>query len=164
MSVSEWFSSQNWSGEEYALQLKVSPKSAEIIASIPIEEELPPSCMAISLPSSYPFQPAIVTGRHRVAVDDKKWKSWMITIQGVIMFSNGSLIDGVMAFRKNVQGALKGQGECAICYSVISTDMQTANRRCSTCKNTFHSDCLYRWFKSSNASTCPLCRTSFHYS
>ncbi|KAK2810085.1 hypothetical protein FQN50_003279 [Emmonsiellopsis sp. PD_5] len=163
-SVTEWFSAQDFTGEEQPLQVKVSPRTAEIIASIEVDEESPPTSVAISLPPTYPLQQAVVDGRARVAVDEKKWRSWLLTIQGVIMFSNGNLIDGLLAFRKNVQGALKGQTECAICYSVISTNMQTPNKKCATCKNTFHSDCLFRWFKSSNASSCPLCRNNFPYS
>ncbi|PGH37091.1 hypothetical protein GX50_00074 [[Emmonsia] crescens] len=163
-SVSEWFSAQNFTGQEQPLQVKVSHRTAEIIASIDVDEDSPPTSVAISLPSTYPLQQAVVEGRARVAVDEKKWRSWLLTIQGVIMFSNGNLVDGLLAFRRNVQGALKGQSECAICYSVISTNMQTPNKRCATCKNTFHSDCLFRWFKSSNASSCPLCRNNFPYS
>ncbi|THD00457.1 hypothetical protein EYZ11_000021 [Aspergillus tanneri] len=147
--VSEWMSTQD-PDEERALTVKISHKTAEIIASIPVDEESPPVALSISLPPAYPLHPAVVVGRSRVLVDEKKWKNWLLVIQGVIMFSNGSLVDGLLAFRKNVQGALKGQSECAICYSVISTDMQTPNKRCATCKNTFHSVCLYRWFKSSN--------------
>jgi hypothetical protein len=160
--VDEWMATQD-PNEERALSVKISPKTAEIIASIPVDEESPPVALSISLPPAYPLQPALVVGRSRVLVDERKWKSWLLTIQGVIMFSNGNLVDGLMAFRKNVQGALKGQSECAICYSVISTDMQTPNKRCATCKNTFHSVCLFRWFKSSNQSTCPLCRNNFVY-
>ncbi|WEW54912.1 hypothetical protein PRK78_000339 [Emydomyces testavorans] len=163
-NVGEWFTSQDWTNEEQALQVKVSYKAAEIVASIEIDEDSPSTSITISLPPTYPLQQAVVTGGCRVAVDEKKWKSWLMAIQGVIMFSNGSLIDGLRAFRKNVQGALKGQGECAICYSVISTNMQTPNKKCATCKNTFHSDCLFRWFKSSNSSSCPLCRNNFLYS
>lgn len=160
--VSEWDSTQD-SHEERALTVKISPKTGEIIASILVDEESPPVAISIFLPPAYPLQPAMVVGRSRVLVDEKKWKSWLLTIQGVIMFANGNLVDGLLAFRRNVQGALKGQNECAICYSVISTDMQTPNKRCATCKNTFHSVCLFRWFKSSNQSTCPLCRNSFVY-
>ncbi|KAE8153907.1 hypothetical protein BDV25DRAFT_9793 [Aspergillus avenaceus] len=160
--VTEWTSTQD-PNEERALTVKTSPKTAEIVASIPVDEESPPVALSISLPAAYPLQPALVVGRSRVLVDEKKWKNWLLTIQGVIMFANGSLVDGLLAFRKNVQGALKGQSECAICYSVISTDMQTPNKRCATCKNTFHSVCLFRWFKSSNQSTCPLCRNNFVY-
>ncbi|KAL3468044.1 hypothetical protein BJX64DRAFT_83512 [Aspergillus heterothallicus] len=160
--VTQWMSTLD-PDEERALNIKVASKTAEIIASIPIDEESPPVSVSISLPPAYPLHPALVVGRSRVLVDERKWKSWLLTIQGVIMFSNGALEDGLLAFRKNVQGAMKGQSECAICYSVISTDMQTPNKRCATCKNAFHSVCLYRWFKSSNQSTCPLCRNHFSF-
>ncbi|OJK04706.1 hypothetical protein ASPACDRAFT_109498 [Aspergillus aculeatus ATCC 16872] len=160
--VTEWTQTQD-PNEERALQVKIAPKTAEIIASIPVDEDSPPVSLSISLPPAYPLQPALVVGRSRVLVDERKWKNWLTTIQGVIMFANGNMVDGLLAFRKNVQGALKGQSECAICYSVISTDMQTPNKRCATCKNTFHSVCLFRWFKSSNQSTCPLCRNNFVY-
>lgn len=161
--MSEWIATQS-ADEELPMEVKVSSKSSELIASIEVDEESPPISLAISLPPAYPLQPALVVGRHRVAVDEKKWRSWLLTIQGVIMFSNGDLVDGLLAFRKNVQGALKGQSECAICYSIISADMQTPNKKCGTCKNTFHSSCLFRWFKSSNSSGCPLCRNNFIYS
>ncbi|RAL17076.1 ubiquitin-protein ligase RKR1 [Aspergillus homomorphus CBS 101889] len=160
--VTAWTLTQD-PNEERALQVKISPKTAEIIASIPVDEDSPPVSLSISLPPAYPLQPALVVGRSRVLVDERKWRNWLTTIQGVIMFANGSMVDGLLAFRKNVQGALKGQSECAICYSVISTDMQTPNKKCATCKNTFHSVCLFRWFKSSNQSTCPLCRNNFVY-
>ncbi|KAN0079467.1 hypothetical protein V8E54_004681 [Elaphomyces granulatus] len=160
ISVSEWIGGQDPT-EERPLSVKVSPKAAEIIADISVDEESPPVAIAINLPPEYPLQPALVTGRTRVLVDEKTWRSWLLIIQGAIMFSNGNLIDGLLVFRRNVHGALKGQSECAICYSVVSTDMQTANKRCATCKNTFHSVCLYRWFKSSNQNTCPLCRNNF---
>ncbi|KAF3898560.1 Zinc finger, RING-CH-type [Trichophyton interdigitale] len=163
-SVSDWYSGQDWDSEDHALEVKVSSKAAEIIGSIEIDEESPPTSIAISLPPTYPLHQATVSGRSRVAVDEKKWKSWLLVIQGVILFSNGNLMDGLMAFRRNVQGALKGQGECPICCSIISANMQTPNKKCGTCKNTFHSDCLFRWFRSSNSSSCPLCRNSFLYS
>ncbi|KAJ5131164.1 Zinc finger RING-CH-type [Penicillium bovifimosum] len=161
-SVTDWIATQD-ANEERALDVKISPKTGEIIASILVDEESPPVAISITLPPAYPLQSALVVGRSRVLVDEKKWKSWLLIIQGVIMFANGNLVDGLLAFRKNVQGALKGHSECAICYSVISTDMQTPNKRCATCKNCFHSVCLFRWFKSSNQSTCPLCRNNFVY-
>ncbi|OJD26972.1 hypothetical protein ACJ73_01642 [Blastomyces percursus] len=125
-SVNEWFSAQNFGGEDQPLQIKVSHRTAEIIASVDVDEDSPPTSVAISLPSTYPLQQAGVEGRARVAVDEKKWRSWLLTIQGVIMFSNGNLIDGLLAFRRNVQGALKGQSECAICYSNHHTTSMSA--------------------------------------
>lgn len=68
-----------------------------------------------------------------------------------------------MTFRRNVVGAMKGQSECAICYSIISTDKRMPDKRCQTCKNLFHRTCLYKWFQSSNQNTCPLCRNPIDY-
>ncbi len=162
----------------------------------------------------------------------------------LVKIKNGSIIDGLTTWRKNVTGALKGQTECAICYSIISADRQLPSKRCNTCKNLFHAGmfllfsplqspsisslrlvsipstdkvnpigrrsvksvmveavsfdklrwmeygldwngatidwltdwwwlmliicgdntgCLYKWFKSSNSSSCPLCRNAFTY-
>ena len=158
--VSEWASTQD--AEDRPVTVKTSPRGSELVASIAIDEESPPISLAISLPGAYPLEQAVVTSRNRVGVSEKKWQSWLRTFQ-VIIFSTGSLIEGVVAFRRNVQGALKGQSECAVCYSIIGTDMQTPNKKCGTCKNNFHSTCLFRWFKSSNSSSCPLCRNNFSY-
>jgi hypothetical protein len=43
---------------------------------------------------------------HRLFGVCMKWKSWLLTIQGVIMFANGNLVDGLLAFRRNVQGGI----------------------------------------------------------
>jgi E3 ubiquitin-protein ligase listerin len=161
-TVSEWLTTQD-SSEDRALTLKINSRASELVASILIDPESHPISLCITLPPTYPFANALVTSCTRVGVSEQKWQSWLRTIQGIIMFSNGSLIDGLLAFRRNVQGALKGQSECAICYSVIGTDMKTPDKKCATCKNTFHSVCLFRWFRSSNSSSCPLCRNAFHY-
>ena len=159
-TVSAWAATQD--AVERPVTVKGSPRGSELVASITIDEESPPISLVISLQGAYPLEPATVSSRNRVGVSDKNWQSWIRTFQ-VIIFTTGSLIEGLVAFRRNVQGALKGQSECAICYSIIGTDMQTPNKKCGTCKNNFHSPCLFRWFKSSNSSSCPLCRNNFNY-
>ena len=161
-SATTWSSTQDQSPTERPIKLTTSPKSNELTAKISIDDESPPISLSISLPGSFPLDQAIVTSRSRVGVSEKNWQSWLRTIQ-IIIFSTGSLVEGLVAFRRNVQGALKGQSECAICYSIIGTDMTTPSKRCGTCKNNFHSGCLFRWFKSSNSSSCPLCRNNFNY-
>ncbi len=76
-----------------------------------------------------------------------------MTTQGVVTFTNGSIVDGLAAFRRNVVGALKGQTECAICYSIVSSDKRMPDKKCGTCKNLFHRTCPYRWFQTSNQNT-----------
>ncbi|KIW66293.1 hypothetical protein PV04_08490 [Phialophora macrospora] len=161
-TVSRWVQSQSQDEGDSPLTIKTSLSGAETVASIAVDPESPPISLAISLPKSYPLDSPSVFPRTRVGVSEKNWQSWLRTIQ-IIIFSTGSIIEGLIAFRRNVQGALKGQSECAICYSIIGTDMQIPNKRCGTCRNTFHGACLFRWFKSSNSSSCPLCRNNFNY-
>lgn len=165
-TISDWAPSQ--ATADQPITIKTSLPAREILASIPIDEQT--MTIAIHLPKSYPLARAEVTSVHRVGVAEKKWNFWLINAQGVINFSSGgagegnAIIDGLMAWRKNVTATMKGQTECAICYSVVGADRQLPNKKCQTCKNTFHSACLFRWFKSSNSSSCPLCRNAFHYS
>jgi len=160
-SVSEWSNTAGSDPEYENFSVKVSSRSKEVNVSYLVDEQI--MAIVVRLPDEYPLQGAKVDGISRVAVDEKRWQSWLRNCQGVITFSNGNLIDGLSSWRKNVTGALKGQTECAICYSIISSDKQLPSKRCGTCKNLFHSSCLFKWFKSSNASSCPLCRNAFNY-
>lgn len=182
-SVAEWSSTSAKDDPDYEnLTVKVSMRSREVNVGYLVDEQT--MAIVVRLPEDYPLTGAKVEGVNRVAVDEKKWQSWLRNCQGVITFSvstsdtvpghpmmfmltrrsqNGNLVDGLSTWRRNVTGALKGQTECAICYSIISGDKQLPSKRCSTCKNLFHSSCLFKWFKTSNASTCPLCRNPFNY-
>jgi hypothetical protein len=52
--------------------------------------------------------------------------------------------------------------ECPICYQIVhGTTRQLPRLACRTCNNKFHAACLYKWFSSSQKSTCPLCQTTF---
>jgi len=159
-TVTDWASSQD--KDDRPVEIKASPRASEVMASIQVDPDSPPISLSISLPPAYPLESPVVTSRNRVGVSEKNWQSWLRTFQ-IIIFSSGSIIEGLIAFRRNVQGALKGQSECAICYSIIGTDMQTPSKKCGTCKNMFHGVCLFKWFKSSNSSSCPLCRNNFNY-
>ncbi|KAI9706137.1 MAG: hypothetical protein M1836_005543 [Candelina mexicana] len=157
-NVSEWAPTQE---DEDKILVKISNKAKEVSVAYEVDEQA--MQILIRLPGAYPLHLATVEGVHRVGVTERQWRSWLIITQGVIAFSNGNLIDGLLTWRRNIRGALKGQTECSICYSIISADKQLPTKRCGTCKNMFHSDCLYKWFKSSNGSTCPLCRNQFNY-
>ncbi|TGO36504.1 hypothetical protein BHYA_0123g00320 [Botrytis hyacinthi] len=160
--IDEWATSKEAKeGGEKELEIKTSKGARSIFASYEIDDTS--IQIAIRFPSNYPFYNIKVEGINRVAVPEKKWRSWLLIVQGAITFSNGSLIDGLTTFRRNVEGSLKGHTECAICYSIISSDKKTPDKKCGTCKNTFHGQCLFKWFASSNQSSCPLCRCAFNY-
>ncbi|KAF7561929.1 hypothetical protein G7046_g2214 [Stylonectria norvegica] len=159
---------QTWAGsqeapaaDEQELVIKVAKAAREVTAGYEVDESH--ASIVIKIPPSYPIEGVTVASLNRVAVSEKKWQSWIMTTQGVITFSNGSIIDGLQVFKRNIVGALKGQSECAICYSIISTDKRMPDKRCTTCKNLFHRTCLYKWFQSSNQNTCPLCRNPIDY-
>ncbi|KAI1416842.1 hypothetical protein F5Y13DRAFT_204219 [Hypoxylon sp. FL1857] len=160
--VSDWNATQEPPAEdEKELIVKVSRPAREITAGYEVDELQ--ASIAIRIPQDYPLEGVTVSGINRVAVNERKWQSWILTTQGVITFSGGSIIDGLTTFRRNIVGAMKGQTECAICYSIISSDKKTPDKRCQTCRNLFHRTCLYKWFQSSNQNTCPLCRNPIDY-
>ncbi|KAF5644121.1 e3 ubiquitin ligase listerin [Fusarium sp. NRRL 25303] len=160
--VQKWADSQEPPAmDEKELVVRVARSSREIIAGYEVDEDQ--AAIAIKIPQNYPIENVSVQSLNRVAVNEKKWQSWIMTTQGVITFSNGNIIDGLQVFKRNILGALKGQTECAICYSIISTDKRMPDKRCTTCKNLFHRTCLYKWFQSSNQNTCPLCRNPIDY-
>ncbi|ODV82707.1 hypothetical protein CANARDRAFT_30626 [[Candida] arabinofermentans NRRL YB-2248] len=120
--------------------------------------------MGISLPSNYPLSRISINGVSRLGVDEKKWKSWILSCQYVINIQNGTILEAIQHFKNNVKNNFADYDDCAICYSVLhAIDHSTPNKVCSTCKHNFHSACLYRWFKSSGSSTCPLCRSKFQF-
>lgn len=146
---------------EKELIVKVSRKAREVYAGYEVDDML--MQIVIKLPPAYPLDGVKVEGVTRVAVSQQKWTGWLMNTQGAITFSNGSITDSLLIFRKNVIGALKGKAECAICYSLISSDKKMPDKGCHTCKNLFHAGCLFKWFATSNQSTCPLCRNPFNY-
>ncbi|KAK2527212.1 Ltn1 [Columba guinea] len=76
--------------------------------------------------------------------------------------TNGSIMEGLSLWKNNVDKRFEGVEDCMICYSVIhSSNYSLPKKACRTCKKKFHSACLYKWFTSSNKSTCPLCRETF---
>lgn len=160
--VQEWTdSAESNSTDEERLTIKISKTAKEVTAGYEIDDAQ--AAMVMKFPASFPIEGITVTGPRRVAVSEKKWKSWIMITQGVITFANGNIIDGLRVLRRNVTGALKGHTECAICYAVLSPDQHVPNKQCHTCKNLFHKWCLFKWFQTSSQNTCPLCRNPIGY-
>ncbi|KOS20375.1 E3 ubiquitin-protein ligase listerin [Escovopsis weberi] len=160
--VQAWGEQQEPLGaEDPELTVRVLKNAREVTASYAIDEA--EACIALKIPSSFPLDGVAVSSVSRVGVRERRWQSWITITQGAIAFSGGNVIDGLQVFKRNMCGALRGQSECAICYSIISTDKRMPDKRCGTCKNLFHRSCLYKWFQTSNQNTCPLCRNPIEY-
>lgn len=119
--------------------------------------------MVIKIPANFPLESVSVEGPKRIGLKENQWKAWLLSAQRVISLTNGSIIEAIEVFKKNVDLHFSGFEECAICYSILHQDHSLPSKNCSTCNNKFHSACLYKWFKSSGSSTCPLCRSTFNF-
>lgn len=115
----------------------------------------------ILLPTSYPLTIPQIESIKRVAVPEKRWRSWLVAAQGLV--ARNRRADSVCAqILGNVGAHFAGVEDCAICYSAVGVlDNSLPTKQCKTCKNKFHRMCLYKWFSTSNQSSCPLCRNLF---
>ncbi len=118
--------------------------------------------LVIKLPHNYPLGIVEVSSIKRLGVSESEWRNWLLQLTTYLTHQNGSIIQGLHIWKRNVDKKFNGVEECTICYSVIhSTNYQLPKMKCRTCKKLFHSVCLYKWFESSSKSSCPLCRNLF---
>ncbi|KAJ3354189.1 hypothetical protein GGF32_002659 [Allomyces javanicus] len=145
---------------DLSVKVQRSPSGAQVTAVYAIEDaEL---ALQVTLPSTYPLRNVEVSGGDRVAVSESKWRAWLLSCKSILAVQNASIADALAIFLRNIQLHLQGVAECAICYSIVSLgDKSLPTKPCRTCKHKFHGSCLYKWFKSSPQSTCPLCRSMF---
>jgi hypothetical protein len=165
--VASWARTQDTahtSEEPPPLEITINHQASELKAAYSMDDDGQSAIIVVALPSTFPLHNAKVTSPSKsMAVDERRWNSWLLNSQAIIAVSGNSIVDGLLAWRRNVFGALKGQTECAICYAVVGEDGRVPSKKCRTCKNSFHGSCLFKWFKSSNGTSCPLCRESFNY-
>lgn len=145
-----------------SLTIKINTIIHEIKASYLIDEQKLE--ILFKLPSNYPLTNVQVHGVSRVGINEQKWKSWILSTQRVITGMNGSVMDSLELFTKNVNLQFSGFEECAICYSILhAVDRKLPTKTCPTCNNKFHGACLYKWFRSSGNNTCPMCRSEIPF-
>lgn len=65
--------------------MKVRRNASEVVAGYEVDEVM--ASISIRIPAAYPLEPVSVTSVNRVAVNDKKWQSWIMVTQSIITFS-----------------------------------------------------------------------------
>ncbi|XP_075053231.1 E3 ubiquitin-protein ligase listerin [Mixophyes fleayi] len=164
--VSGVLSSQEISSVQHSTQVfdgmtvKARPTTREVIATYSVDD----ICieLIIQLPQNYPLGSIIVESGRRVGVAVQQWRNWMLQLNTYLTHQNGSIMEGLALWKNNVDKRFEGVEDCMICFSVIhGSNYSLPRKACRTCKKKFHSECLYKWFTSSNKSTCPLCRETF---
>ncbi|KAJ2615859.1 hypothetical protein H4S08_001053 [Coemansia sp. RSA 1365] len=117
--------------------------------------------LALRLPSTYPLAPAALDAVRRVAVSEKRWRAWAVATHALLA-RNADAGAACALLVRNIGAHFAGVEDCSICYSAVGAlDNSLPTKKCRTCKNKFHRMCLFKWFSTSNQSTCPLCRNLF---
>jgi hypothetical protein len=106
-TVTEWVASGYGDDAEpdsdaEAFKVKVSRTAKEVTASYDVDEQT--MQIVIRLPPVYPLLQATVESIHRVGVDEKRWRSWLINTQGVIQFSVGHPQSAIRSAVVHVRG------------------------------------------------------------
>ncbi|XP_053685339.1 E3 ubiquitin-protein ligase listerin [Sabethes cyaneus] len=141
------------------MQIKVHAAARQVMAVYSIDEAKVE--LHITLPSNFPLGAVNVEGGRQIG---GRLQSRQVVMQLSIFLThqNGSIWDGLSLWKRNLDRKFEGVEECYVCYSVIHQDTcQLPKLSCKTCKKKFHGPCLYRWFSTSNKSTCPICRNIF---
>ncbi|CAL1573458.1 unnamed protein product [Knipowitschia caucasica] len=142
------------------MTVKARSAAREVIATYCVDD----ICieLVIQLPQNYPLGSITVESGKRVGVSVQQWRNWMLQLSTYLTHQNGSIMEGLALWKNNVDKRFEGIEDCMICFSVIhGSNYSLPKKACRTCKKKFHSACLYKWFTSSNKSTCPLCRETF---
>ncbi|XP_068600675.1 E3 ubiquitin-protein ligase listerin [Brachionichthys hirsutus] len=143
-----------------SMTVKARSAAREVIATYSVDDIFIE--LVIQLPQNYPLGAIAVESGRRVGVAVQQWRNWMLQLSTYLTHQNGSIMEGLALWKNNVDKRFEGIEDCMICFSVIhGSNYSLPKKGCRTCKKKFHSACLYKWFTSSNKSTCPLCRESF---
>lgn len=117
--------------------------------------------LTIKLPINYPLGSIQIDCGKRVGVTELEWRTWLLQLTKSLSHQNGPILDGIKMWRKNIDKRFEGVEECMICFSILLSNNQLPKKKCQACTKMFHNLCLYKWFKSSGNSTCPLCRNTW---
>ncbi|XP_030060139.1 E3 ubiquitin-protein ligase listerin [Microcaecilia unicolor] len=142
------------------MTVKARSAAREVIATYSVDDIFIE--LIIQLPPNYPLGSIAVESGKRVGVAVQQWRNWTLQLSTYLTHQNGSIMEGLALWKNNVDKRFEGVEDCMICFSVIhGSNYSLPKKACRTCKKKFHSACLYKWFTSSNKSTCPLCRETF---
>lgn len=138
--------------------VKANPLTRQVEA-IYIEDEVQLG-INLNLPNSYPLRSVEVTCKKKIGVKEAQWRQWILSMHTLLLTQDASILDAVLLWKNSMDKLFEGVESCLICFSVLQMSNNSLPRlACKTCKNKFHSACLYKWFNTSHKSNCPHCQT-----
>lgn len=137
----------------------VHPTAREIVAVYTIEESSME--LIIQLPPNHPLG-LVKVDSGKCMVSTAQTRQWLLQLAIFLTHQNGSIWDGLVLWKSSLDKRFEGVEECYICFAILhNPSHQLPKLSCHTCRKKFHSHCLYKWFTTSNKSTCPICRNTF---
>lgn len=135
-------------------------RRARQLTALYTKEELATELMLV-FPDSYPLRSATVDNQIVSGVPQKRQRNWMLATKHILDSNDGAHV-ALRTWAMNLTTFFTGVEDCPICYSMIHPATQSIPRKaCPTCKYKFHAECIYKWFRTSNKATCPLCQSPF---
>eukprot|EP00795_Rhopilema_esculentum_P017589 gene17589-9227_t len=125
------------------MAIKTRPAAREVVALYTVEEismEL-----VVKMSQSHPLGTVAVDCGKRVGVSSAQWRQWMLQLTMFLTQQNGTIVDGLSLWKRNVDKKFEGVEECMICFSVVhGTNYQLPTITCRVCKKKYHSACLIK--------------------
>jgi len=119
--------------------------------------------IVLKLQDNHPLRAPAIVSETRLGVNEATWRKWILSMTTLLLTQDGRLVDAAVLWQKSLDKHFEGIELCPICYSVFhSSNLSTPNMTCKTCKSTYHSLCLYKWFNSSHRNECPMCKSIFN--
>ncbi|PAA63828.1 hypothetical protein BOX15_Mlig000290g1, partial [Macrostomum lignano] len=156
-------SAADGAAEARELTVKARPAAREIVASYQVTDEHSAELL-ITLPADYPLGHPSVEISKRVGIPSNDWRRWQLQMAAFLRSQNGSLLDGIELWKRNVDKKFEGVEDCMICYSILhGSNYRLPDLQCRVCRKRFHRACMRQWFETSQNPTCPLCRNTFDF-
>eukprot|EP01117_Protostelium_nocturnum_P008353 TRINITY_DN2981_c0_g1_i1.p1 TRINITY_DN2981_c0_g1~~TRINITY_DN2981_c0_g1_i1.p1 ORF type:complete len:1580 (+),score=519.39 TRINITY_DN2981_c0_g1_i1:179-4918(+) len=140
--------------------LKTSSTTNQVTANYEKDEV----CLTISIriPEDYPLKIVEMDIPQRSGVSEGQYRKWLLSMTTLLMTQDGSILDAILLWKSNLDKHFDGVEVCPICYSLFDPSNRLPGLACKTCRNKFHSSCMYKWIKVSHKNDCPLCKTPFN--
>ncbi|KAL1139991.1 hypothetical protein AAG570_006968 [Ranatra chinensis] len=122
------------------MKIHTHSASREVIAVYSLED-----CtteLVIQLTHNHPLTPPKVDVS-RAMVSTLKTRSFIMQLTIFLTHQNGSIWDGLILWKSNMDKKFEGVEECYICFSILhNSSHQLPKLTCQTCRKKFHSICL----------------------
>ena len=116
----------------------------------------------IRMKGHHPLEAPTVECSRATGISQARWRRWLFSIATLLANKDGSILDALVLWQDNLNKEMSGLEDCPICFSIVhASNYSLPKLSCATCGLKFHSNCLYKWFQTSQQNKCPHCQSPF---